>query len=121
MSQDRDKEVVPLSAKGATDDDKGRAQSITHSIAGGQVVSDEMGVRPNGDERTAGKVESELDSGIDKNVTAKMLQHHLKNEERCKLRREKQSRDKVVTLKGKVPPSSERIVCGAAGKASSER
>jgi hypothetical protein len=34
------------------------------------VVSNEIGVRPNGDEGTAKKVDSALDSGIDKNLDA---------------------------------------------------
>src|SRR5271169_4920846 len=53
VSQDRDKSVVTLSGKVATDDDKARAESVARSIAGTEVVSNEIGVRPNGDESTA--------------------------------------------------------------------
>src|SRR5438445_8803132 len=48
VSQDRDKNVVTLSGKVANDNDKARAESIAKSIAGNQVVSNEIGVRPNG-------------------------------------------------------------------------
>ena len=46
VSQDRDKGVVTLSGKVGSDDDKGRAESIAKSIAGTEVVSNEIGVRP---------------------------------------------------------------------------
>src|SRR5579864_3066769 len=61
VSQDRDKSVVTLTGTVSTDDDKARAESITRSIAGTQVVSNEIGVRPAGDESTAKKVDSALD------------------------------------------------------------
>ena len=78
VSQDRDKGLVTLSGKVRTDDDKARAESIARSIAGSQVVSNEIGVRPHGDEGTARKVDSDLDSGIDKNLDAMLVQHRLK-------------------------------------------
>lgn len=102
VSQDRDKNVVTLSGKVATDDDKGRAESIARSIAGNQVVSNEIGVRPNGDESTAKKVDSDLDSGIDKNLEAMLVQHKLKREVRYDVN------NGVVTLKGNVPSQSQR-------------
>ena len=80
VSQDRDKSVVTLTGKVATDDDKARAESIARSIAGTEVVSNEIGVRPGGDESTAKKVDSDLDSGIDKNLEAMLIQHRLKRD-----------------------------------------
>src|SRR5579859_6942916 len=64
VSQDRDKGVVDLTGKVGSDDDKARAESIARSIAGSEVISDEIGVRPNGDAGTARQVDSDLDSGI---------------------------------------------------------
>ena len=75
-NQDREKGVVTLTGNVPTDDDKMRAGSIARSIAGTQVVSNEIGVRPK-DDRTAKKVDSELDSGIDKNLDAMLVQHRL--------------------------------------------
>ena len=102
VSQDREKGVVTLSGKAATDDDKSRAESIARSIAGTQVVSNEIGVRPNGDESTAKKVDSDLDSGIDKNLDAMLVQHKLKRDVRYDVN------NGVVTLKGDVPSQSQR-------------
>ena len=102
VSQDREKGVVTLSGKAPTDDDKSRAESIARSIAGTQVVSNEIGVRPNGDESTAKKVDSDLDSGIDKNLDAMLVQHKLKRDVRYDVN------NGVVTLKGDVPSQSQR-------------
>jgi osmotically-inducible protein OsmY len=97
VSQDRDKGVVTLGGKVRTDSDKARAESIAKSIAGNEVVSNEIGVRPNGDESSAKKVDSDLDSGIDKNLDAMLVQHKLKDNVRYDVS------NGVVTLKGTVP------------------
>ena len=102
VSQDREKGVVTLGGKVRTDDDKARAESIAKSIAGNEVVSNEIGVRPNGDEGTAKKVDSDLDSGIDKNLDAMLVQHKLKNDVRYDVS------NGVVTLKGTVPSQDRR-------------
>jgi len=102
VSQDRDKGVVSLTGKVGSEDDKARAESIARSIAGSEVVSNEIGVRPNGDAGTARQVDSDLDSGIDKNLTAALVQHRLKHDVRYDVN------NGVVTLKGNVPSQSER-------------
>jgi hyperosmotically inducible periplasmic protein len=102
VAQDRDKGVVNLTGKVASDADKQRAESIARSIAGDQVVSNEIGVRPSGDEGTARKVDSDLDSGIDKNLDAMLVQHRLKNDVRYDVN------NGVVTLKGNVASESQR-------------
>jgi hyperosmotically inducible periplasmic protein len=102
VSQDRDKSVVTLTGKVGTDDDKARAESIARSIAGAEVVSNEIGVRPNGDESTAKKVDSDLDSAIDKNLEAMLVQHRLKRDVKYDVT------NGVVTLKGDVPSQTQR-------------
>jgi osmotically-inducible protein OsmY len=102
VSQDRDKNVVTLTGKVASDDEKSRAESIARSVAGSEVVSNEIGVRPNGEESTAKKVDSDLDSGIDKNLDAMLVQHKLKNDVRYDVN------NGVVTLKGDVPSQNQR-------------
>lgn len=102
VSQDRDKGVVTLSGNVPTDDDKARAESVAKSAAGSQVIADEIGVRPNGDQGTAKKVDSALDSGIDKNLEAMLVQHNLKRDVRYDVS------NGVVTLKGDVPSQSQR-------------
>jgi len=102
VGQDRDKGVVDLTGNVPSEDDKGRAESIARSIAGSQVVSNEIGVRPKGDDGTAKKVDSDLDSGIDKNLSAMLTQHRMKKDVRYDVN------NGVVTLKGDVPSQSQR-------------
>ena len=102
VSQDRDKGVVTLSGNVNAEDDKARAESIARSAAADQVVANEIGVRPKGDEGTARKVDSDLDSGIEKNLDAALVQHKLKDSVRYDVK------NGVVTLKGKVPTTSQR-------------
>ena len=102
VSDDRDKAVVTLSGNVGSDDDKARAESITRSVAGNQVVANEIGVRPNGDQGTTKKVDSDLDSGIDKNLDAMLVQHRLKRDVRYDVN------NGVVTLKGDVNSQAQR-------------
>ena len=102
VSQDRDKGVVTLGGKVGTDDDKAKAESLAKSMAGNEVVANEIGVRPNGDEGNAKKVDSDLDSGIDKNLDAMLVQHKLKNDVRYDVS------NGVVTLKGTVSSPDRR-------------
>ena len=102
VSQDRDKNVVTLTGDVATDDEKARAESIAKSQAGSAVVADEIGVRPKGDEGTAKKVDSELDSGIDKNLEAMLVEHRMNRAVRYDVN------NGVVTLKGNVPSQGQR-------------
>jgi hyperosmotically inducible protein len=102
VSQDRDKGVVTLAGKVATDDEKARAESIARSVVGSEVVSNEIGVRPNGEESTAKKVDSDLDSGIDKNLDAVLIQHKLKRDVKYDVT------NGVVTLKGDVRSQAQR-------------
>ena len=102
VSQDRVKAVVSLTGDVATDVDKSRAETIAHSIAGDQVVSNEIGVRPNGDQSTARKVDSDLDSAVDKNLDAMLVQHRLKDNVRYDVK------NGVVTLKGNVASEAQR-------------
>jgi len=101
VSQDRDKSVVTLTGNVRTDDDKARAESIARSIAGAEVVSNEIGVRPVEDS-TAKKVDADLDSAIDKNLDAMLIQRQLKRDVKYDVT------NGVVTLKGDVPSQSER-------------
>jgi len=102
VSQDRDKSVVTLTGKVGTDDDKARAESIARSIAGTEVVSNQIGVQPSGEESTAKKVDADLDSGIDKNLEAMLIQHRLKGDVKYDVN------NGVVTLKGDVPSQAQR-------------
>jgi len=86
----------------ATDNERTQAESIARSIAGTQVVANEIGVRPAGDESTAKKVDSELDKGIDKNLEAALVQRKLDHDVKYDVK------NGVVTLKGNVTSQSQR-------------
>ena len=102
VSQDRDKGVVTLSGTVPSDHDKTEAESIARSAAGTQVVANEIGVRPPGEESTAKKVESDLDKAIDKNVDAVLVQHKLNHDVSYDVN------NGTVTLKGTVSSQSQR-------------
>ena len=102
VKQDRDKGVVTLTGNVPTDDDKSRAESIAKSVAGSEVVADEIAVRPHGDQSTAKKVDSDLDAGIDKNLDAMLVQNNLNHAVRYDVN------NGVVTLKGDVASQTQR-------------
>src|SRR5262245_7996620 len=56
-----DKQLVTLSGDVKTQEDKDRASDLAKSAAGGFVVSNEIGVRPEGAEGDAKKIDSNLD------------------------------------------------------------
>jgi len=102
VSQDRDKNVVTLAGNVAAENEKTQAESIAKSISGDQVISNQIGLRPAGDESTAKKVDSDLDKGIDKNVDAALTQRKWNHDVRYDVK------NGVVTLKGTVDSESRR-------------
>lgn len=78
VSQDRDKGVVTLGGHVAAESDKVQAESIARSIAGPQVVSNQIAVTPPGFESEAKTVNSDLDKAIDKNLDAALIQQGMK-------------------------------------------
>jgi hyperosmotically inducible periplasmic protein len=102
VSQDRDKGVVTLKGTTASEADRGQAESIAKSIASAEVVSDQIAVRPPGEESTAKKVDSDLDKGIEKNFDAVLVRHKL--EDRVKY----EVKNGVITLTGNVKSQFQR-------------
>jgi hyperosmotically inducible periplasmic protein len=102
VSQDREKGVVTLTGSVATDNDKSQAESIARSAAAGQVIANQISVRPPGNEGVAKDVQSDLDKAIDKMVDATLVQHHLNHDISYKVK------EGVVTLKGTVRSQSQR-------------
>lgn len=96
VSQDQTLGVVTLTGDVQSNDDKNRAETITKSRAAGQVVSDQIGIRPAGDETDAKTVSSDVDKGIDKNLDAALVHRKLKDGVRYDVK------NGVVTLKGTV-------------------
>jgi osmotically-inducible protein OsmY len=102
VTEDHDKGVVTLGGHVAADADKLQAESIATSMAGGQVVSDQIAVIPPGAERDAKKVNSDLDKGIEGNLDAALLQSRLHKNVNYAVN------NQVVTLSGEVDSQSKR-------------
>ena len=102
VSQDRDKGVVTLTGTTTSDADKSQAESIARSIAGSQVIADQIAVRPPGGESIAKKVDSDLDAGIGKNFDAILLQHKLDSDVNYDVK------NGVLTLTGHVNSQTRR-------------
>ena len=102
VSQDREKGVVTLNGHVPSDGDKAQAQSIAASIAGGQVVSNQIAVIPPGAENAAKAMNSDLDDGIGKNLDAALIQNKLHKSVNYSVK------NHVVTLTGEVASQSAR-------------
>ncbi len=102
VSQDRDKGVVTLGGHVPSDGDKSQAESIAKSIAGGQVVSNQIGVIPPAAESEAKAVNSDLDKGIEKNLDAALIQLRLNKGIKYDVK------NGVVTLTGEVNSQAKR-------------
>jgi hyperosmotically inducible protein len=102
VSQDRDKGVVTLGGHVPGDGDKARAESIAKSMAGNQVVANEIAVLPAGVESEAKAVNSDLDKAIEKNLDAALIQNGMNKDVKYDVK------NGVVTLKGDVRSQGER-------------
>ena len=102
VSQDRDKGVITLSGHVAGGRDKSQAESIARSMAGNQVVANQIVVMPAGGESDAKAVNSDLDQGIEKNLDAALIQNHLRKNVQFSVK------SGVVTLTGEVNSQSLR-------------
>ena len=102
VSQDRDKGVVTLGGHVTVDGDKAQAESIARSIAGPQVVSNQIAVIPPGFESDATKVNSDLDKGIESNLDAALIKNRLHETVSYAVK------NHVVTLTGDVDSQSKR-------------
>jgi osmotically-inducible protein OsmY len=104
VGQDRDKGVVTLGGHVPSDGDKSQAESIAKSIAGSQVVANQIAVIPPGVESVAKTVNSDLDSGIEKNLDAALVQRRLEKGVKYDVK------NGVVTLTGEVNSQAKRAL-----------
>lgn len=104
VSQDRDKGVVTLGGRVATDDAKNQAGSIANSLAAGEVVANQIAViPPSGEgEKAAKTVNSDLDKGIEKNLDAALVSNRLDRNLQYDVK------NQVVILKGEVDSQAKR-------------
>ena len=96
VSQDRDKGIVTLGGQVASESDKSQAESLAKSLAGTQVVADQIAVVPVGIEKEAKAVNSDLDDGIEKNLDAALIQNKMHDNVKYAVK------SAVVTLTGEV-------------------
>ena len=96
VDQNRDKGIVTLGGQVASEDDKARAESIARSIAGDQVVANQIAVVPVGMEKEAKAVNSDLDKGIEANLDAALILSKLHDNVKYEVK------NAVVTLTGEV-------------------
>jgi len=104
VNQDRDKGVVTLGGQVASDSEKAQAESVAKSLAGAQVVANQIAVVPVGGEKDAKAVNSDLDKGIEQNLDAALIQNKL--HERVKY----EVKSGVVTLTGEVNSQAKRAL-----------
>lgn len=102
VSEDRDKGVVTLGGHVTNDPDKAQAETVAKSLAGAQVVADQIAVIPVGAEKEAKAVNSDLDDGIEKNLDAALIQNRLHDNVKYAVK------NAVVTLTGEVNSESKR-------------
>jgi hyperosmotically inducible periplasmic protein len=102
VSQDRDKGIVTLGGQVVSDADKAQAESIAKSLAGSQVVADQIAVIPPGLEKDSKAVASDLDEGIEKNLDAALIQSRLQKSVKYEVK------SGVVTLTGQVNSENKR-------------
>jgi hyperosmotically inducible periplasmic protein len=104
VSEDRDKGVVTLGGHVAAESDKSQAESIAKSIAGGQVVANQIAVVVTGAESASKTVNADLDSGIEKNLDAALIQNKLHKSVKYAVK------NAVVTLTGEVNSQAQRAM-----------
>ncbi|HEY2499295.1 MAG TPA: BON domain-containing protein [Candidatus Angelobacter sp.] len=92
-----DKELVTLTGDVKTQEDKSRAEELAKDAASGYVVSNEIGVRPEGVESSAKKIDTNVDDAIEKDFKAVIIANRL---EKQHIRFD--AKNGVLTLKGDV-------------------
>ena len=102
VGQDRDKGVVTLGGQVTSDNDKSQAESLAKSLAGAQVVANQIAVVPSGVESEAKAVNSDLDKGIEKNLDAALIQNRMHDNVKYDVK------SGVVTLTGEVNSQAKR-------------
>lgn len=102
VSEDRDKGVVTLGGHVTNETDKAQAETVAKSLAGAQVVADQIAVIPVGAEKEAKAVNSDLDAGIEKNLDAALIQNRMHENVKYAVK------NAVVTLTGEVNSETKR-------------
>jgi hyperosmotically inducible protein len=103
VSEDGDKGVITLSGDVKSAEEKSRAEDIAKQNAGGLIIANEIGVRPEGSEGAAKKVDKNLDKGIEDDYRAALTSNGMDNQHI-----HFSSSNGVVTLTGNVDTPAQR-------------
>jgi osmotically-inducible protein OsmY len=103
VTTDADKQLVTLKGDVKAQEDKERAEDVAKAAAGGWVVANEIGIRPEGVEGAARKIDANVDSAIEKDFKAVLIANRLDDE---KIRYD--VKNGVLKLHGEVSSPEER-------------
>jgi hyperosmotically inducible protein len=104
VDQDRDKGVLTLTGDVESEDQKAQATNIAAQNAPGYAISNELGVRPVGQEGQAKAVDNNLDSGIEDNFKASLKAHKNLDDQHISY----DAKNGTLVLKGSVKTPAER-------------
>ena len=102
MQQDREKGVITLGGNVASDTFKAQAESIATSMAGGEVIANQIEVVPTNGASDAKKMNADYDKGISENMDAALIQNNFRKNVNFVVK------SGVVTLQGNVDSESGR-------------
>ena len=103
VSEDKDKNTITLGGKVHSENAKQQAEQAAQSAAGNRVIANEVLVETAGQEAESKKIQSNLDSGIEKNFKAAM---EAKGLDKQHVRAD--AKNGVLTLKGNVKSSQQK-------------
>jgi osmotically-inducible protein OsmY len=103
VATNNDKQLVTLTGHVKTQEEKDKAEELAKSAAPGYVVAVEIGVRPEGVESAAKKIDSNVDDAIEKDFKAVIIANRL---EKQHIRFD--AKNGVLTLKGDVDTPGQR-------------
>lgn len=92
-----DKQLVTLSGDVKSQEDKDKIEQLAKANATGYIVSDEVGIRPEGVESQAKNIDKNVDTAIEKDFKAVLIANRMDNQH---IRYS--AKNGVLTLKGKV-------------------
>jgi hyperosmotically inducible periplasmic protein len=104
VSQDREKGVLTLSGDVETQDKKAQAEEVAKQAAPGYAISNQIGVRPVGQESQAKSVDSNLDDGIENNYKAAIKAHNNLDDQSIHF----DAKNGTLVLKGSVKTAAQK-------------
>jgi osmotically-inducible protein OsmY len=99
----KDKGVVTLNGKVASEQDKMRAGQVAQAVAGELVVANQLSIEPAGVASQAKEIEGNIDDSIDKQFKALLIANHWDKDHIAY-----KSKNGVLTLKGRVADMQQR-------------